>query len=849
MLCYQQRFISPTEPLTSDRFAHLVVSDAVVKTISEVRQLKERAREAATRGEDPRPAEAAAQQRKRTLPMIIWQATFEETVSKRGNRGRWRKQAAARLNGLYMVDIDHVEQPEQLFASWWKPAMDALLLDGNFHQNGEGMRRWAEALGVLLVHVTPSGHGLRLVAKASLLRGNLSDNQHWLCSQLGTECDEACKDASRTSFCPGFEDILYIDNQQLFNYENPEYDEKFGPEYRKGHSNPSLSPRQPAAAAGGGGAEGAAAAAAPCADGDAESAGLGGGADRQDGRLYRGVSYEKIITEWFRQNGGEPAVGERHTKLLKLAGDLRYICDANAARVAWAITQHPVGAAYAQSDRPDLDALASSACERQMWTSTPRRFRAVLTAAGVQLPDEGKDGAAEAAPAADYDAYARRLLPLLEASPGLREAVVTIPDRLKLGGVLAATAMLGTYLTRTWWEHFDGRLYRLSFLTYIVGAAASGKSFLTDLDRLLMAPLQAADKVGRAAEQHYKEEQRRRKASEKLPEQPHPVIRYCPSSTSNAILYRRLQDAIDKNVTDPTTGEPLHLHLITVESELATALRAQVGNWAGKNDLELKSFHNELAGVDYANADSQNGIMQVNWNQVVSGTQESMSRKIRPQTVLDGLVTRLSLFLMPSNDYQMLERRRYVRDHERECMLRQLGYRLEEISGELHAPRLVQFCYDYEEQLTRRAALEQDKCLDYFRKRIPVIMMRHALVRMVLRQMDALRKGEDLVERDDDLEYARLIGDWCLEMQMTMFGQMVMDALEREAATFTPRRVKTKTREAYNALPETFTRQDVMEAGLAKNDGTARNVLSRWQKDGFIESTNNNMFKKKIHNL
>ena len=43
MLCYQQRFISPTEPLTSDRFASLVVSDAVVKTISEVRQLTNKA--------------------------------------------------------------------------------------------------------------------------------------------------------------------------------------------------------------------------------------------------------------------------------------------------------------------------------------------------------------------------------------------------------------------------------------------------------------------------------------------------------------------------------------------------------------------------------------------------------------------------------------------------------------------------------------------------------------------------------------------------------------------------------------------------------------------------------------
>ena len=79
MLCYQQRFISPTEPLTSDRFASLVVGDAVVKTISEVRQLIGAGQK------------NAAQQRKRTLPMIIWQATFDETVSKRGNRGRWRK--------------------------------------------------------------------------------------------------------------------------------------------------------------------------------------------------------------------------------------------------------------------------------------------------------------------------------------------------------------------------------------------------------------------------------------------------------------------------------------------------------------------------------------------------------------------------------------------------------------------------------------------------------------------------------------------------------------------------------------------------------------------------------------
>ncbi|MBR1414950.1 MAG: hypothetical protein IJ570_03695 [Prevotella sp.] len=864
--------------MTSEVFSRLIISDDVVNRIKQYRAnlpaLDQNRKELKTlQGyladpatyegiltEDELKAEVKRIQHeirtlsaiKTGLPTFTYQAVFDETVSKKGYKGRWRKQAAARLNGLFILDVDHVN-PKLTLNRWLQDyaktvkveALDTLTPEKplfTLDECRELIRPFCKNLGILLMHVTPSGCGLRIVAKADPTVGNLADNQANLSRLLGVEPDEACKDASRCSFCPGFEDILYMNSEELFTYENPQYDEMFGPQYRGCSSQPTKRP-----------VAGAANHSAGAAVGHGDGAAQGGGAagesaskEPEDGDGYRGVSYEKIIDQWFRETGGEPAQGERHYKLLRLATNLRYICDNNAASLLRALRKHRVGEAYYMDDAADLTSIADSVCQKQLWPGLPKRFKQVLENAGVQLYGEGGDAAAEAAAATDYEGYAQRLQPLLGDSPGLREAVADLPDRLKLGGVLCATAMLGTYLTRTWWEHFDGRLYRLSFLTYIVGAAASGKSFLTDLDRLLMAPLQSADRVGRAAEQQYKEAQRRRKASEKLPEQPHPVIRYCPSSTSNAILYRRLQDAIDKDVTDPTTGEPLHLHLITVESELATALRAQVGNWAGKNDLELKSFHNELAGVDYANADSTNGIMQVNWNQVVSGTQESMSRKIKPQTVLDGMVTRLSLFLMPSNDYQMLERRRYVRNHERECMLRQLGYQLEAVKGELRAPRLVQFCYEYEEELTRRARLEQDRCLDYFRKRIPVIMMRHALVRMVLRQIDALAKGEDLVERDDDLEYARLIGDWCLEMQITMFGQMVMDALEKEAANFTPRRMHTKTRSAYNQLPEQFTANDLVGADVAANLNAAKVTLYRWEQDGLIERTNDGKFIKKI---
>ncbi len=833
-------------------FSQLIIDDHTLAIIRMVRQLK---------ADTTTDSKAQIARLKRQLPMIIWQCSgFSETVSRggKGTLGSWRKQAAARLNGLFMLDIDHVEQPAELFHSWWKPYLDHLLEDGHFHQNGEAISLWAESLGVLLVHITPSGQGLRLVAVADAERGNLADNQEWLANKLGVEADQSCKDASRVSFCPMFDDILFINKDKLFNYENPTFDEKYGDKYRQGYSQPTGGTAQ-------GNSNGAAHSVHDARTGAVTPVGTaaeGSGADnvQPDGQLdeiinrgYHGVSYETIINSWLQLiEGGEPSVGDRHRVLLRLAADLRYICDNNPHMVEGAIKKHHLGKSYVSDadGQSDLTRIAADACSKSMWQRLPKRFLPVLEHAGVQLAAnaDGAEGAEEV-PAIDYEGYARKLIPLLNDSPGLREAVADLPDRLKLAGVLAAGAMLGTYLTRTWWEHFDGRLYRLSYLVYIVGAAASGKSFLTLMDSLLMAPMQSADRVGREAERQYKEKQKARKANEKLPDMPHPVVRYCPSTTSNAILYRRLQDAVDNDITDPATNEPLHMHLITVESELATALRSQVGSWAGKSDLELKSFHNEKAGVDFANAESTNGIMQINWNQVISGTQESMSRKITPKNVLDGLVTRLALFLMPANDYVMIERRKVLRNHERECLLRSLGYDLEQVKGELRVPRLVDFCYEYEEQLTRQARIEQDRCLDYFRKRIPVIMMRYALVRIVLRQLDAAKKGEDLMVDDSDLEFARLIGDWCLQMQVHMFGQMVMDALAREAQAFQPRAYRYKTRELFNRLPTEITIELLMADSAVKSKYNVKTLLARWLKDGLIERINDNEYRKKIERL
>ena len=121
-------------------------------------------------------------------------------------------------------------------------------------------------------------------------------------------------------------------------------------------------------------------------------------------------------------------------------------------------------------------------------------------------------------------------------------------------------------------------------------------------------------------------------------------------------------------------------------------------------------------------------------------------------------------------------------------------------------------------------------------------MMRYTLVRMVLRMLQSHTELEVL---DSDLDFARLIGDWCLMAQMHMFGDMVMQARERENSNFVPRRRSTKVRETYALLPEKITTATLIEANVAKNLNYANEIIRRWLEDGLIEKTGNKQFKKK----
>ena len=784
---------------------------------------------------------------KRGLPMFSFMCTFMPNQGKDGSwpKGTWRNQHSVRLNGLVMLDLDHLPMaPREAFAT-----IPPHMLDTN-----------SCTTAILLAHVTPSGQGLRLVCTADVQRGTIEQNQQYISRCLGSEleqyCDKSCKNADRVSFAVTKNDIIYLNNE-IFNYDNPEYDQKFGDTYRRGGSAAAHRVADPAAAAvaagdpaAAKGADGGPAAGA-VADGlavDAGAVALG-----QDGvstalpKDYRGTPWQKIVDAWLSQNGA-PVPGERHQKLLRMAGDLRYLCDNNPAWLRQIVALAPyVKDMLGEGADDEVSKLCTDACGRKTWMSTPRRVLDLMAAAGIS--DAARKKGAENLPDPSlYDTFYQRLKPLL--APPYDAATYYVDDANKLGAVFASGTMFCTLMTRCHYLHYDGEQHRMNPQTFIIGDPAAGKSFADRLDRIIMGALKAADRPGREAEAEYKRKQQERATSSKEQKgealkRPTLPIRYLPSRTSNAIFYRRLQNAVEE-----TGGDVVNLHLYTFDSELDSNTTAQSGGaWIGKHDLELKAFHNEYTGVDYANSDSVNDILPVFYNTVCTGTPISLARKITLRNVNDGYCSRIAVFRMLPDAYKMVRRGKPNVNHEKDCELKQWAFRFDQLRGEMNIGRLVDYTYDLCEQSAFEAEASSDRVLDYLRKRAVFyaqwLTVPRIAARAFLEHKDEpqLATPENWTVTDDDLRFAQLMYDAVIYWQDRFFGQMLEESWENAAKEFMPRKRRSRNDALFATLPQNFTPQLLSEM-MGWSGNAARRQCERWEATGLIQKKGNGYEKK-----
>lgn len=809
MFCYQQNFFTPTQVVDEQVFIALTDAPYTKECIEKFR------------------ATADAAWKKR-LPAFIFQATFDETPSRKGLLGRWRKQAATRLTGLVVMDIDHVEEPGKIYLEWTKEGFTFL-----------------EENGILLIYITPSGRGLKVVFKARVEWGNLIDNQHKMAEILGVEIDEACKDASRMSFIPCISDILYINEQELFTYENKEFAEKYNDQYRGGHSQSTRNAGSNNVVRG---------AVHTCVDGDVDrattteaqqQADVNSEATRvEDNALsYRGVPYTKIIETWL--GGKQPQQGDRHNTLLKLASDLRYITDNNSQRMKEILMQLS-WVVDLVNEGDNLDTLIKSAQEWKMFQNIPKRFKTTLTKAGVDLGSIKNDD--ESNFELPLEAWGEKIQGFFDDYPCLREICGQLNPQCWPAAIFTGAAFMGTLMTRTWYYfyHRPEERRRLNYCIMVIGDPASGKSFATRLYKLLAAPIKTADKVGYDAINRYKKERQERTTSTKAQKgealkKPEVIIRDHPARTSNATFIEDMNRAVEI-----VAGEPMHLHMLTFDTELDNATSTQRGgSWIDKAAMELKAFHNEEDGQAYSNLESISGPFNVYWNFVYTGTPLSLQRKVSERNFGSGLATRLAVIPLPPSGFQMMELHRTTkRDQAADETLKAWAFHLDKVAGELPLWPLVEHCWEWTRDHMEIAAFNEDKVDELLMKRVPYYGICVSAPFILMRHWNEWNESKTFAIDDKDKELCTLILDIQYNCQLKFFGKMArlyFDNMDKDIEGY--RRVSSKYNMCYEQLPDTFTTEDVMKVyGLSNQN--ARKHTSRLMKAGYIESCGKTKFKK-----
>jgi hypothetical protein len=833
----------------------------VEETINKIRSVQKKMDEAQARGDKKAVLKLHDQkgELKKSLPAWLFCVShIEKTERKPFGKpmmAAWRKAEQARLNGLVFLDIDGIDEPAKAFAKVVEAHKASPSGDGFEGESPSWCGDFCKQYGILFVHVTPSGKGLRFVFKADPERGNLADNQTWLSDVLGMKMDEVCKDSVRISFGCTRRDIIYIELENLLNYENKEFEKQFGEAYRKGNSQPLAHPQPPRG-------------------GETTPHQLPRGGEQEPaetpspsgedgwGVSYRGVPYKDIADAWlFSTLGHLPAVGERNSAYYALVqGCMRYICDFNEDMVVAATPD------YGLSEQ-ERRTCARSAIGSRRYAAMPRKLVEFLEgmgitqnasgeASGIRKGDDDASGLAQW----DFEAWTKRFAPWFE-SPVWAPVCSVLPRYSRLNGILAAGSMFGTLLSgcrlQNW---YDGSDLSLTYMTYIIGDAGTGKGDYRELDRLIMEPLRLEDARGRKAEENYQAEMKRlalaKAKKEDIPEEKHFPVRYLPTDTTLKQKLERCMDAINLFGT-----EQRQVACYNFESELSSKINYEKSSWNSSQDFDKKSFDCELTGSESRSAMTRNGLVPAFFNFVVTGTPDALQKKITLSNCLDGLPTRLIMGVQWGQKYQMLKRESRRRPEKDRDWLRTVGNRLLRCGWDVNLEQRVTVpkrwqsflgkstsfadaLYYWGQQKAFALSLEDDRLGDYFRKRPPLIAVRLAAVDAIMNSLDTFEESGKLNLKFSSIELALNLADYIFESQLWFFGKLVEDALNGVPVQGGNKR-SMKRIEAFNSLGENFTTNEVMNI-LNLVRASAHNLVSKWKKEGYVEKVSTNTYKKLV---
>lgn len=228
--------------------------------------------------------------------------------------------------------------------------------------------------------------------------------------------------------------------------------------------------------------------------------------------------------------------------------------------------------------------------------------------------------------------------------PVIREIVSNAPQSRKIPAFVATLSPLCAMCPRVRLHYYyDSRPSALLLQVLIEGAQSSGKSFAADIESLIMDnTLKAHDKAMRRLEQEYRDKRKRRKANEKLEEEPETTIRVVPPTISKTVLTKRA------DMYERVFGDTLTFWMFA--EELAQVTDAGKNGYSNLRTIMRTAYDlGSLFGIDFASDNSYSAIVDINICSMFCATPSAIDDYFDKKAIEGGNITRTILCKLDEN--------------------------------------------------------------------------------------------------------------------------------------------------------------------------------------------------------
>ena len=746
---------------------------------------------------------------KSQLPILTPHATFRN--------GR-RLNADAIPSGLSIYDKDHIADP----TGWWKAKSEELRV-----KNPQVLAR------ILLVHVTPSLEGLRLVFV--MPEGmNLAEAQKWMSQQLGDEEYDVCvKDLARPSFIVPEEYILFINESELFGVKSEERRVKnsnvSAPQLNNQHlidnnqnnkgndetnrlsgngGNPAVSPGSPAEHA------------QPADTNHSDDNHIGdNGGNQGNGGMeteknfpmeYDGIPYSSITSKLVELLGGEPQHGSRNSFIFTLSCYLRYLCDDNRD---WIKAILPT---FGEEQKRAFTTV-DSACQRKQSHRMPMIVRKAITLCQEERA-RGK--------AADYDAdefgdilnpdsYFYRIHEMPQKLPRLIRLLVSKTPAIYQPAVSQAVfPALASHLCDTRFRYVDNVEHEATLMNILCAPTGSGKESITQPINRIMADIRARDAEQRERERAWKDECNRKGSNKDRRERPEGlVIQEVNIDMTNPAFVLRMKEA-----------ERHFLYAKVNELNLFDALKGKTNQHFRIMELafDLGNYGQDRVGVQSV---TETVKVRFNWNACCT---PKKCREYFRRVVTDGPVSRISFATIERRPCgsEILVYGTYDAAFDEE--LKPYIDNLLKARGLVDCPQALRLARKLMEENAEFARLSQNYVFENLSFRANVIAYLKACVLYVANGMKWEKPIEDFVRWSERYDL------WC---KLKLFGQMIYDADGEQDKV--SRTAPNGPKNLLSLLPDEFTMDDYVKVRRAQgfdNDNAKRirDAIHQWVHRGYV---------------